>query len=598
MDQPFFRAASLRPQARAPEEAHEPRSAFSSDSEGGEGAASTRPTAASATTLPGSGPDSAEEPSDLALRRFNSPPAWRPMGTDQSSSPAFAAARPAGSSSALHGPQPQRLSGPHLGSELGHALHQFKVPGAWWSSLGDSPISRLGLSSLRPLSPADRLLPPLSQPRPASASDSESSGSHYNTTPASSNRAPYEYIDEEDESSEFDRSAARQAAHDVSTLLSNGATARQVANYLLPLNSEMPAVRLSNVFARGGFSEVRFGIDEDGRQSVWRSVRLETAGRHRGETPAEQVVTEIASMADIGSPLMPLRMYLTPDNRFVTEIPVFSADLHDLLPAFVPVRRNLEVPADTTKTAVAAAIRVGKDIAAQLVTMHGRGWIHRDIKPENLLYSTGRGSVLADFGLTASVGSGEFVDGRAGTPWYMAHEVVDGFDGTPYSTYASDLFSLGLSLVELATGGRLDELPFLQGDIIDRYLGLGDLNLESTRPDTTESGHKLDTSAKLYKYLAQGNREFANHLFNRWLSPWHRDRGTAAQMLSALQAMQPDGSNEDVAATTLMHRAARVFQAEASASRNSDDNFAALRQMPATPEDADRIEILAPQETA
>ncbi|GAV07794.1 hypothetical protein RvY_17592-2 [Ramazzottius varieornatus] len=101
-------------------------------------------------------------------------------------------------------------------------------------------------------------------------------------------------------------------------------------------------------------------------------------------------------------------------------------------------------------------IRVPEDILGKITTCVLKGLIylkekhnilHRDIKPSNILVNT-RGEVkLCDFGV-----SGQLIDSMAnsfvGSRSYMAPERLK---GSPY-TIASDIWSLGLSLLELALG--------------------------------------------------------------------------------------------------------------------------------------------------
>ncbi|OCH87827.1 kinase-like protein, partial [Obba rivulosa] len=80
---------------------------------------------------------------------------------------------------------------------------------------------------------------------------------------------------------------------------------------------------------------------------------------------------------------------------------------------------------------------------------HERGVYHRDLKPENILCrKDGSGVYLADFGLaTDAPRSEEF---GCGSSYWMSPECIGyGYGYVPYSTRQSDMWSLGIILVNI-----------------------------------------------------------------------------------------------------------------------------------------------------
>ncbi len=103
---------------------------------------------------------------------------------------------------------------------------------------------------------------------------------------------------------------------------------------------------------------------------------------------------------------------------------------------------------------------LARQLVAALATLHAAGVVHRDLKSGNIMLVPGDAGVRAvvtDFGLARSLvpaGDARLTgDGTMlGTPAYMAPEQVEGREATP----ASDIYSLGVVLFEMATGA----LPF------------------------------------------------------------------------------------------------------------------------------------------
>ncbi len=92
-------------------------------------------------------------------------------------------------------------------------------------------------------------------------------------------------------------------------------------------------------------------------------------------------------------------------------------------------------------------------ILETLVAMHRNGHIHRDIKPDNLLV-TESGVRLADFGHAHGIQKSVGTLNGAGTPGYMAPEIVSGRPATS----ASDIFSLSVVGREMLLGRHPQEV--------------------------------------------------------------------------------------------------------------------------------------------
>jgi serine/threonine protein kinase len=101
------------------------------------------------------------------------------------------------------------------------------------------------------------------------------------------------------------------------------------------------------------------------------------------------------------------------------------------------------------RLSVSMGLRFVKQICRGMALVHRQGAVHRDLKSDNILVDR-RGVIrIVDFGLAAytdrSLG---FAPGSIGNFVYMAPETLLG-----RSTPASDVYSLGLMMYELFTGG-------------------------------------------------------------------------------------------------------------------------------------------------
>ena len=104
-------------------------------------------------------------------------------------------------------------------------------------------------------------------------------------------------------------------------------------------------------------------------------------------------------------------------------------------------------------------LSVGSQTAKALAAAHANGIIHGDIKPENIMLRNDGYIKVLDFGLARRVAIDGTGDSVFGTLRYMSPEQATGLSLTP----ATDVFSFGLVLFELATGTH----PFTKESPLD-----------------------------------------------------------------------------------------------------------------------------------
>jgi serine/threonine protein kinase len=199
---------------------------------------------------------------------------------------------------------------------------------------------------------------------------------------------------------------------------------------------------LRGLIGRGGMAEVHRGFDRVLQRDV--AVKMmhvalsQTRERHRFTAETQllaslndpHLVTLLDTGVDETGP--------APRPWFVMEL-VAGPSLADIL---------LDGPLDR-----AEAARVGAGIARALAHVHALGIVHRDVKPANVLLTPSGSAKLADFGVARAIGGHHSLTqtGYAvGTAAYLAPEQVT---GEPV-TVASDVYALGLVLLEALTGGR------------------------------------------------------------------------------------------------------------------------------------------------
>lgn len=111
------------------------------------------------------------------------------------------------------------------------------------------------------------------------------------------------------------------------------------------------------------------------------------------------------------------------------------------------------------------AAEILNDVCLGVSAIHAAGAVHRDLKPSNILLDAHLRSRVADFGVSTRT-KGSNRTGAAGTPGYMAPEVVLTTGEGSIPLPQSDVYSLACIAYQLLTGVH----PFLNPGARDRVL--------------------------------------------------------------------------------------------------------------------------------
>jgi serine/threonine protein kinase len=201
----------------------------------------------------------------------------------------------------------------------------------------------------------------------------------------------------------------------------------------------LPGLRLLGRVGAGSLSVVYLAVRE--ADGLPLAVKVMQLGPRVGPTDLARLPRERALLAGIAHPNV-IRIHDAGQADDCAWLAMEYFDRGDL-------RSALREP-----LAPARALSVVRQLAQALQAIHAAGIVHGDVKPQNVMLRGDGGVVLCDFGIARTLRGPAVApaagEERIGTPFYLSPEQARGEPVTP----ASDLYSLGVMLVEMLAGER------------------------------------------------------------------------------------------------------------------------------------------------
>lgn len=202
------------------------------------------------------------------------------------------------------------------------------------------------------------------------------------------------------------------------------------------LGAKVGRFLITSLLGSGGMGEVYAARDTElDRPVALKFLRPEVLGYDAGY---RQFIREAQTASSLSHP------------NIVTIHEIVRADSTTAIVMELVEGVSLRTLCGNARESMSRIFEIGEQIASALGAAHSRGIVHRDIKPENVLMQADGHVKVLDFGLARQVSkfTGASSLHPAGTLRYLSPEQARG--GAAGS--ASDVFSLGLVLHELATG--------------------------------------------------------------------------------------------------------------------------------------------------
>ncbi len=241
----------------------------------------------------------------------------------------------------------------------------------------------------------------------------------------------------------------------------NDTGGRRALELLVPIRTLQDELVLSDTLGEGGMGIVKSGV----QRSLGRAVAVKTL--RAGENQPQNVLALLREAWVTGSlehpnilPIHDVRL----DEEGAPLVILKRIEGIDWSEVMHDPERVRERFGATDR--LEHNLSIFMQVCHAIAFAHSRGIVHRDIKPENVRIGAFGETYVLDWGIALALeddGTGRFPVVKAnmamaGTPTYMAPEMLGGADAPPISI-RTDIYLLGATLYEIATGRPPHDKP-------------------------------------------------------------------------------------------------------------------------------------------
>src|SRR6476659_6533101 len=195
--------------------------------------------------------------------------------------------------------------------------------------------------------------------------------------------------------------------------------------------------KILSTIGSGGFGTVYLAED------TWIDKRVALKVPHKQGVASDELLREPRLLASLNHPnIVTIVTAEKQDNVFFIVMEYVSGEN---LESIIAREGPLDVP---------RALDYACQICNAIDYAHRQGVLHRDLRPSNVLVSDSGLVKVADFGTSRFLEIAAHGTTVIGSPPYMAPEQFHG-----KAVFASDLYSLGVTMFQMLTGGLPYEMP-------------------------------------------------------------------------------------------------------------------------------------------